>query len=139
MSIEAISRFKMRHQTIVDLLDQIQVLSRSYFQAKPKIRELRERLLAHLSHKDDEFFDHIRLSYKGDRHSVKLIEFLAHDLKDIKIKYLVFFEQYSGELADIGSRNFPGELIRFSREVLGRIKIEEEYLFPLLQKLGPDE
>ena len=134
MSKSVIEGFKFRHQSIVDSIDQIMPLTRSYIIAKPKIREMNERLISHLSHQDGEFFGRLRTYYQNDREVVKLVEFLMHDLKDMKVKYLIFFEKYTGEMDDIGSRNFPLRFTEFSRDVIARIKIEEEYLFPLIEK-----
>jgi len=135
MSQEIITRFKVRHQSIIDTLDQVQVLARSYVMAKPKIREMSEKLLAHFSGQDDELFDQLRTTHALDRQSLKIIEFLIYDLRDFKVKYLIFFEKHSGEILDMSARTFPKDLSDFAREIITRFKIEEEYLFPLLEKI----
>ncbi len=133
MSAATLARFKVAHQSIVDMLDQVQVLSRNYFQAKAKLRDLSERLLAYFGKQDKEFFDQLKVFHKSDRHATKMIEFLLHELKDIKIKYLIFFEKYSAEMSDGGSKSFPRDLTQFINDLLVHLKVEEEYLLPLVK------
>ena len=136
MAKDAVVSFKSGHQEIVGIIAQMQSALRSYPEAKPSIRKMNEILLAHLGRQDNIFFDKLNSFYQSDRQAIKMIEFLIHDLKDMKIKFLIFFDEYSGEMADRGSKNFPRDFTQFSSDVLGRIKIEEEYLFPLLEKLS---
>ena len=134
MSNSIIDRLKVSHQSIVDSIDQILPLTRSYVAAKPKIRDMSEKLVHHFGKQDQEFFETLRSCYEGNREAMKMIEFLTVDLKDIKVQYLIFFEKYTGELVDIGSRDFPQKFTEFSRHVLSRIRVEEEQLFPLIEK-----
>lgn len=135
MSEALIERLKVSHQSIVDSIDRIQPLTRNYMAAKPRVCEMRERLLAHFGGQDSEFFERLSAFYQDDRQSMKMIEFLIHDLKEVKIRFLVFFEKYTGELADRGSRDFSLDFIQLSKDVLSRIKVEEDYLLPLVDKL----
>ena len=135
MSDDLTENFKTGHQSIVDILDRTQGVVRSYSVAKPNIREMSKILLAHFGRQDKEFFDKLHSFYQSDRQATKMIESLIHDLKDTKVKYLVFFDKYSGEMGDIGSNNFPRDFIAFAHDILGRIKIEEDYLLPLIEKL----
>lgn len=134
-SEELLTSLRTSHQEIVDSIDQIQPLLRSYSPAKARIREMHKRVLDHFGRQTGKLFDELRAFYKADREALKLIEFLIHDLKDVKIKYLVFADEHSGELSDVKARSFPKDFSGFSSAILGRIKIEEEYLFPLLEKL----
>jgi len=133
MSQEIITRFKVRHQSIIDSLDQVQMLARSYVMAKPKIRELSEKLLAHFTGQNDELFEQLRQCHQLDRQALKMIEFLVHDLKDFKVRYLIFFEKHSGGMLDMSAKTFPKDLSDFARDIITRLKMEEEYLFPLLE------
>jgi len=135
VSEELVSGFRVSHQAIVDIFDRTQLVARSYLQAKPFIREMEAILLVHFNHQDKELFDRLRELFRSDRESEKMIEFLTHDLKDIKIKFLIFFEKHSGEVLDTNWRSFPVDFLQFHREVLARIKVEESYLFPLIVKL----
>ena len=133
MSDELFHNFQTAHQSIVDTLGQTQLLLRTYFKAKPKIRELSQKLLAHFSRQNSAFYDELREIYEGNRQSLKIIDFLAHDLKETKIKYVEFIEKHSGEMDDINAKTFPVDFMNFSRMILTRINIEEEYLLPLIR------
>lgn len=132
---DIIANLKTSHQAIVNEIDSIQSSARSYTAVKPHLREMSKILLAHFSRQNDPFFDKLRQSTAGDRQAAKMIEFLSYDTKDIKIKFLVFFDRYSGDLADIGSRTFPKDFTDFAREILSRVRLEEDYLFPLIARL----
>ena len=134
MPKELLKNFKTSHQAIVNALEKVGSLSRSYGAAKPSIREMNDLLLAHFGRQDGEFFKKLLGFYK-EKEAQKMIEFLSHDLKDLKIQFLTSFEKYSGEMADQGSPQFPRDFTVFSRQVLARIRIEEEYLFGLLEGL----
>ena len=67
MSEEVISRFKVRHQSIVNTIDHVQAISRSYVEAKPRIRELNDKLLHHLSSQNDHFYDELRDCHRTDK------------------------------------------------------------------------
>lgn len=136
---EIVINLKTSHQAIVNEIDSIQSSCRTYTAAKPHLREMSKILLAHFSRQNDPFFDRLRVRVADDRQAVKMIEFLAHDTKDIKVKFLVFFDRYSGDMADIGSRTFPKDFTDFAREILSRIRVEEDYLFPLIARLRPGQ
>ena len=91
-------------------------------------------LLAHFGAQKDDFFRKLSDFYK-DKETEKTIKFLAHDLKSLKVDLLAFLEKYTGEMGDRGSPQFPRDLADFSRQVVSRIRIEEEYLFGLLEGL----
>ncbi len=127
-------RYREGHRAIKMTLSQIQVVARSYSRVKPLLPEFREVLLAHWRQQTEEFWDRLSAVFIDDREKTKMLEFLTHNLKDLKIQYLVFFEQYTGEWGDVGSKNFVKDFTNFSEEILARIKIEEEYLFPLIDR-----
>jgi len=135
MSRDLASDLRVAQQGIVDTFVQIQPLLRSYVHAKPKIREMREQLLAYLGRQDEEFFSHLRERHYHDREAKKMIEFLMHDLKDIKVQYLIFFEKHSGEMTSPYLKDFPKDFVEFSKLILARFKIEDDYLFPLVKTI----
>ena len=129
-------QFKVAHQSILTTIDQINQNIRSYLKAKPFIRELQTKLLAHFEQQNDSLYDSLIKFYDHDRPSMKTIEFLRYDLKDIKVKLLVFFDRHSGEMGDVHGKSFPKDFSEFSENILGRIKIEEDFLLPLFKKMG---
>ena len=130
-----ITGFRLSHDMLTDSISQLQLSLRSYAQDKPKLRELYDNLHNHFARQDQKFYERLSLFFVEDRPTVKMLEFLTHDLKDLKIKYLVFYDHHSGEMGVGHPRSFPLEFNEFSAHILARIKIEEEYLFPLIAKL----
>jgi len=127
---------RVGHQAVVCAIDQTQPFLRSYKQAKPRIRGLEEQLLTFFAQQDKAMFDTLYDFYEGDRESAKMIDFIFHDLKDIKVKYLMFFDKHTGEAYDTSAASFPKDFMDFSGQILSRLRIEEEYLFPLLKKMN---
>lgn len=135
MSIPTVNSFRLSHEAILDVVSQLQALTRSYFQAKPLLVDLRERLLAYFNRQDQEFYQTLRNFFAEDRPALKILEFLELDLKDVKIQYLIFFEKHSGEMGDVNSRNFVKDFREFSNVLLARVKTEENHLLPLLARM----
>jgi len=135
MSQALIESFRQGHQSILTSIDQIQRVSRSYIQAKPLLRLLHEKIIEHLARQDATMMNRLQDFYHEDRESRKMLEFLSHDLKDIKVKFLIFYDKHSGEVLDLNARSFPKDFQDFVQEVLDRFNTEEEYLFPLIAKL----
>lgn len=111
----------------------VQQVIRFYPQARLKLRELRDILAAHLSRQDRELFRQLSDYYAGDRKNIKMLEFLEHDLKDIKIEYLGFLDKHDGDSGNRRAWSFPRDFTDFTRTVMTRIQVEEEYLLPLLE------
>ena len=133
MPDDLIRQFKVAHQSILVTIDQINQNIRSYSKAKPFIRDLQAKLLAHFERQNDSLFKPLEGFHADHRPSAKMIEFLRYDLKDIKIKLLIFFDRHSGEINDMCNRSFPKDFTEFSQAVIGRIKVEEDFLLPLLK------
>ncbi len=134
MTDDRIRQFRLTHQSIVDTIDRLQATLRNYNQAKPILRELFYKLSAYLGSQDSAFFTSLKECSSDDRETVKMIDFLQFDLKEMKIRLLQFHDSHSGDLEDSHARNFPGDFAEFAGHVVHRIKTEEEFLFPLLEK-----
>ena len=134
-SRDLIADFKTGHQAIIEAIDGIQASVRSYREAKPRIRTMQKILLDHFGREGSEFYNRLTVFYGSDRQATKMIEFLTYDLKDVKIQFLTFFDKYSGEMGDAGSRNFLRDFMDFTSLIIARIKVEEDQLLPLLGKL----
>lgn len=135
MSRQLVENFRNAHATILNSIDQVLTVSRSYPQAKPLLRALHEKVLSHLGRQDKEMMDKLATAFGEARETAKLLEFLTHNLKETKINFLIFYDNHSGEMADINARSFPKDLQAFADQIITRIKLEEEYLFPLLEEL----
>lgn len=128
--------FLQAHQVLQEAIRSVQTLLRSYSEARPRLREMSELLLALFAKKNQAFFDALYAFYKDDRPSTKMIDFLVFDLKEAKIHYVTFFEKHSGDANDTHVRSFPKDFMDFSREMTGHMQRTEEYLFPLLEKMS---
>ena len=134
MSRDRIRQLTVAHQSLLASLDQIQPLLRSYSQAKPKLRDFQLKVLAHVGFQNNDFYAPLFTFFDGERQDLKMLESLQTDLKNVKIETLVFFERHSGEMDDHHSRNFPKDFTDFTKLWVGRIQLEENFLFPLLEK-----
>lgn len=132
-----VSWFRRSHEQLVAAICDVQVCQREYAQAKPKLSVLYTLLLEHLAKQDKEFFQRVTASLADDRPAGKTLEFLEHDLKELKIAYLTFMDKHSAELADQHPNSFIKDFSNFSQTILARIKVEEEYLLPLLYREEP--
>lgn len=135
MSQQLIESFRLGHHSILRSLDEIQRVARQYNQTKPLLRNLHEKIIEHLARQDARMMKQLADFYHEDREVTKMLEFLAHDLKDIKVRFLLFYDKHSGEVLDLNSRSFPRDIQDFTQELSDRFSAEEEYLFPLLAKL----
>src|SRR3989344_6335877 len=135
MSHPLVKSLRLGHNSLLHTIEQLQQVARSYNQAKPILRGLHEQLLNYFARQDQKILDQLYSFYIDDRSSYKLVEFLEHDLKDIKIKLLIFYDKHTGEVADMNARSFPLDFQKFFQEIINRMNVEEEYLFPLLEKL----
>lgn len=134
--VPLVTSFKEAHRSILLAIDQIHAELRSYSKIRYGLSSFNEMLSAHCKRQDKEFFLHLTKRCLGDRESLKLLEFLELDLKELKVQMLIFFDRYSQGCGEIVARNFPRDFTAFSRVVIDRIETEEEYLFPLLLKQG---
>lgn len=129
-----IQRFRKGHRAIADVVTQIQGVVRSYARVKPLLPVLDQVLINHFECQDDELFRELLDFYREDREAVKMLEFLIYELKEFKIKYLIFSDKYPGHMADRGSRNFPKDFAELTKAIVGRLQMENEYFMPLLEK-----
>lgn len=136
-SHDLVASFQGAHQAILSSMDQVVMVVRSYPQARSRLPEFNERVLAHFGRQDKDFYDRLLERYAAERGSLKMIEFLIHDLKDAKIQCLTFLEKYAGYPGgQAATRNFLRDFLAFKTVIINRIQMEEEYLFPLLARMS---
>lgn len=133
ISSGTVNKITQGHRSIVAVVDQIQLVARSYSKARPKLRELSEMLSAHVSRQDEEFYDQLMRFHANDRQASKMLEFLTYDLREFKIKHLMFFDKYLEGFGEVAARNFSKDFREFVEAIISRVTIEEEYLFPLIE------
>lgn len=134
---EIIVTFHLAHDAILGVLVQVQSV-RAYPQARRNLRELQEQIFPHLK-RQDEILKRLAAHYAGQRDQSKIIEFLVYELKELRIKSLIFFDTYETAAGEVAARNFSKEFLEFSRAVVNRLKMEEDYLLPLLPGLPAEE
>jgi hypothetical protein len=139
-SQQLIESFRRAHEEILMIINHITGLTRSYPHARSRLPELEERLLAHLGRQDRNFYQKLSDHYLLQKEQVKMIEFLVHDLKETKIKFLIFFEKHAVQSGNmVGAGFFPKDFTDFKDTIVNRLKMEEEYLLPLLAGLPSQE
>jgi len=136
MPIPTINSFRLSHEAILSVVAQIQPLTRSYIVVKPLLVELRERIALYFNRQDKEFYDELRIFFAEERSVIKILDFIELDLKDFKIKFLIFFEKHTGEMGAINSRNFLKEHREFTGAIMARLKLEEDHLLPLVGRIA---
>ena len=131
---ELLKKLKFGHQVILQTFNRVRVNIRTTDILKPTIQQLQEIVLIHLAKQNDEMFEKLNACFQEDRQQIKMLEFLSVDLKDIKVKALTFFDRYGPDARQAVWRLPPQELSGFEKDMMARIKSEEEYLFPLLEQ-----
>lgn len=135
MPTMTVNALRLSHEAILNSLLSVQAVSRSYLQAKPALFEFNERIRAYLEKQDSEMYERLRAIFAQDREALKMLEFLEHDLRDLKVQFLIFSEKHTGDLANQSGRNFIKEFKGFADAVIARVKVEESYLVPLLVRI----
>ncbi len=115
-------------------LQNIQAHVRDAFEARKYLAGLNDTLQAHWEKQGEAFYAQLSADYAGDTQACKMLEFLLCDLKDLKISYLNFMDRYDGLWQKPQARRFPVEFNDLARQIITRVKIEEEYLLPLIEK-----
>jgi hypothetical protein len=126
-----INKFQKAHAVIHDTVEQIQLSIRSYPKVRSGLMALQENLFGYFAQQDRVFYDQLLKAHQDNREKVKMIEFLAWDIKDFKVEFIRFYDQYDSSVGVVSQRNFPKEFTDFAQRIIARLKVEEEYLFPL--------
>lgn len=134
MKEDFLRKLRNSHAAIRGVIAQLQPFARNYEKAKPGLQHLYEQLLFHFMLFDDDLFDSLTVFHSGHRESLKMIEFLIHDLKDFKINMLTFFDHNSGEPGGGPHGMFPVQWTEFSKSILTRLDVEEKYLVSLIEQ-----
>ena len=130
--------FRRRREQIMHSMVRLQSLRTNFREARKIIGEPREMIYYYFGRQDDAFFGQMETFFRDNRPALKMIEFLRHDLKEMKIKTFGFFEQYGfGNPLEQG-RHFARDLRWYMQLVVDRFKVEEEYLMPLLKRMAEE-
>ncbi len=139
---DLIKKLKSGHQDILNGLEDIEkgvregnLTKGSYAKVKAKARVFQNKLLSYLGKQNFEFFQELELFFQGEHQELKMIEFLKKDLNDTKVQVITFFELHPCDMGDVNPGNFSKDFFRLGRDLIVRIKVEEDYLFSLLERL----
>ena len=126
-----IERLRRGQEQILKAVARIQALPRSHAPSEPLLAALGQCLLTHWGEQDEEFFQSLAGRHAARPDRVKILEFLALDLREQKIRYLAMSEEFEqpGPAGPARRR----ELREFLRGVIERLNMEEDYLIPLLR------
>ena len=127
---------EISHQNLLAIVSQIRPVTRNYLQARQFLPSFQAKLLEHFSLQNAAFFERLVQRAATDPQQLKMVEFLSVNLKDLKIKTLVFFDEHSGNMIDLKPKNFINDFVAFSDDVLFRINAEREYMIPLLKDIA---
>jgi hypothetical protein len=123
------------HVYLLSALDLIRQNIRSYAVAKPHLKNLQNLLLNHFEKQSKILYEELITFYSNDREKSKLLEFLTHDLKEFKIKTLVFFDAHSADMGDLKPKGIIPEFEEFSHFIIGRMHHEKKYLIPMVREM----
>jgi hypothetical protein len=123
------------HAGILSVLDLIHQNIRSYPAVKPHLRLLQSLLFNHFEKQSKSLYERLLTFHSNDREKSKLLEFLAHDLKEFKIKTLVFFDAHSADMSDLKPKGIVHEFGEFSQFIIGRIHHEKKYLITMIREM----
>jgi len=138
-----IMKFRSGHQDIINNLEDLKeetssvnLSKKSYGKVKGEIHIFQQTLLSHFEKQNTEFFQKLELFFQNEKQEFKMIEFLKKDLNEMKVEVFTFFEKHPCDMGDINPGSFSRDFSQLAHNLVVRIKIEEEYLFSLLEKLS---
>ena len=136
------SSLKQNHIAILTNLDDIrqaisstlELTRKQYLWVKPQLRGFEAALFNHFQLQSKDLYAQLLIS--AGEGSIKDIEFLVEDLKDFKVKTLMFFDDHPADMGDLSPRNFRVTFYAFADYVQARMNAERDFLFPLLEKIS---
>ncbi|MBP9853667.1 MAG: hypothetical protein KBD53_02230 [Candidatus Omnitrophica bacterium] len=116
------SALQSGHIVILDQLSRCK-MGRRTPAALEQYQALEQVIISHLSVQSPDFYRALFNHLKTERLQIKVLEYLEFDLKALRIRLLEFMEMPVKTFAEL------------SNDIVIRIKIEKEYLLPLLEIL----
>lgn len=130
---EIFSKLQLGQQAIIDDMDQIQTSIQNYNEVKPKLRMLYDHLFLHFSYQNNELLVALKAHVLEDRQKSKILDFLEQDIKEAKVRLLAFVDEFPADMGDIRPISFPKKFTDFSRDIMMRMQMERQYLFPFFK------
>lgn len=88
-----------------------------------QFRNLEQIVLAHLSSQSPRFYQALEEHLRNEKSQLKILEYLIFDLKDLKIKLLIFMDAPAATFYE------------FKNDLTIRVSIEKERLIPLIESI----
>ncbi len=120
------------HADILVRIDRIRQCDHSYDLASPLLVDFYETLLNYVNLQVGPVYQDLCSQNFKNNEILKILEFLEHDITELRLEILQFYERFSPQTNPIQARAFPMEFRQFSSRIIQRIEMEEERLFPLL-------
>ncbi len=136
MTENPIEQFRQRRDIVNHSLLQLALLRSDYRLARQKTGDCREIIYGYLKRQDEQFYSSLSDFYKENRPALKIIEFLTQDLKELKVQTFGFFEKYGVANPLEQGRNFAKDLREYMKFIENRLRLEEDYLVPLLKRMA---
>jgi hypothetical protein len=133
---------RARHKELVDsqsvilrALDEVKMVIRNEAASRAKAELLYGWMVQYISRQDEEFYTSLRQQHEKNPAALKLIDFFADDLKDLKVRLFHFEEKYLTGRRDPAGR-WASDFIELSQGISSRLQMEHAQLFPLIVSKG---
>lgn len=124
--------FRFVHANIVTRVDQIRQCGRLPERAWPLVAEFYMVLLDYVHLQAKPVYRDLEAQHCENREILKILEFLEHDIAELAVDILQFYERFSQSSSPVRKRSFSMEFLQFSGRIIQRLEMEEERLIPLL-------
>lgn len=133
MHAEVLNELSFGHLAIIEQIDLINQVIHHYPDVKSELRCLQTILLSHFEKQKQKFYQSLTEHYGADKEKIRNIQFLEQDIKNLKVKMLVFYDEHPADMGDLRPKGFGRDFQMFSSDLTGRIQDERKYLFPLIE------
>lgn len=120
------------HMDILVRIDQIRQRGHSYGMASPLLAEFYEVLLNYVNLQVQPVYRDLGSRNSKNQEVLKILEFLEHDITELRLEILQFYDRFSDQANPIRGRAFSMEFRQFSDRIIQRVEMEEERFLPLL-------
>ncbi len=122
------SRLTSNHKDIFSSIDHIKENIYNYPHVKELLRDFEGKINEHLIYQSEEFYSQLYDCYTEDGARAKAFDVLKANLIECKVASLTFYEKHPCDMSDVSPKNLVLDFIKFSNEVIDRIKLEKEIL-----------
>jgi len=132
---QLVADLRQGHLDLIEMLAYMESNIRSFPAIEPAILKLQNQLLNHLKLQNDQLIEDLSEYYGHDQEKKKMVEFFIFDTRELKIKVITFVEKFVGTKSEALIHLFPKEGMELAKDIRLRLKLEEDYLFPLIENV----